>query len=544
MTFLDAALEVLRRAGGALHVREIAAHAAKHGLLTHVGRAPEETMRARLDAEAARPVEAARVLRVRAEVYAIPGTEDRPGKLAAPPPARIEEPAAPEPSARAEAASAREAGREPARRDRPAEAARRGDADGKRTRRRRGKGGRGGAVGKSTVEVAAPAEAAARPERIASSPGDASSASADEGGRRRRRRGGRGRGRGRDEAPKAEVLPVSAAPAVAERDSRASSVREAGREVEPHDAGGVGDARAPDEAPRATPSGEHERAEPAPAPERRERPAPPHARYERHERPERAGRPASAGLPSLADAAQEILGSQSGGRAIHYRQLADMAVKRRLVALDVPDVWRAMRAALRADDRERLAQGLRPRFRAVGAGQVALVPHRLEAELNAAEERLAVALAQAREATVRAVATRLRDLPLAPIEIVARLLLRRMGFGEPQLVKRTGNDAVLRAAAETRSVLCAVRAGVCDQALVAALADAPRGGAATRLAVMASGVSPADVRDLAALRGVDLRDGVAMAALLVEQGVGVVRTTLPVSYLDEEFFNDLAEPGV
>jgi restriction endonuclease Mrr len=48
MTFTEAALEILRRAGKPLHFKEIAAEAITAGLLSHVGQTPEATMGARL----------------------------------------------------------------------------------------------------------------------------------------------------------------------------------------------------------------------------------------------------------------------------------------------------------------------------------------------------------------------------------------------------------------------------------------------------------------------------------------------------------------
>jgi restriction endonuclease Mrr len=48
MTFTEAAVEILRRAGKPLHFKEIAAEAVTAGILSHVGQTPEATMGARL----------------------------------------------------------------------------------------------------------------------------------------------------------------------------------------------------------------------------------------------------------------------------------------------------------------------------------------------------------------------------------------------------------------------------------------------------------------------------------------------------------------
>ncbi|HEX6838490.1 MAG TPA: hypothetical protein VF334_18060, partial [Polyangia bacterium] len=41
--------------------------------------------------------------------------------------------------------------------------------------------------------------------------------------------------------------------------------------------------------------------------------------------------------------------------------------------------------------------------------------------------------------------------------------------------------------------------------------------------------------------GVTLYDGVALASLLVKHGLGVRRVTMPVDYLDVDFFGELTE---
>ena len=48
MTFTEAAVEILRRAGKPLHYKEIATEAVNAGILSHVGQTPRATMGARL----------------------------------------------------------------------------------------------------------------------------------------------------------------------------------------------------------------------------------------------------------------------------------------------------------------------------------------------------------------------------------------------------------------------------------------------------------------------------------------------------------------
>jgi restriction system protein len=78
MTFLDAAYEILRRAGRPLHYTEIANRALTTGLLTPRGQTPEATMGSRLYVDTQRP--GSRFRRVGRGVFAL--TEAQPGDIA------------------------------------------------------------------------------------------------------------------------------------------------------------------------------------------------------------------------------------------------------------------------------------------------------------------------------------------------------------------------------------------------------------------------------------------------------------------------------
>lgn len=70
MTFYEAAVEVLRSAGRPLHVKKITAISVDKNLLTHVGRDPEKTMRARLSQEVAKTGESL-IRSIRPNVYVL-----------------------------------------------------------------------------------------------------------------------------------------------------------------------------------------------------------------------------------------------------------------------------------------------------------------------------------------------------------------------------------------------------------------------------------------------------------------------------------------
>ncbi len=71
MTFFEAAVAVLRDAGRPLHFKKIAAAATRDDLLSHTGREPEETMRARLSQEATKPAGEAVIEEVRPGVFGV-----------------------------------------------------------------------------------------------------------------------------------------------------------------------------------------------------------------------------------------------------------------------------------------------------------------------------------------------------------------------------------------------------------------------------------------------------------------------------------------
>ena len=266
-------------------------------------------------------------------------------------------------------------------------------------------------------------------------------------------------------------------------------------------------------------------------------------------------RPDTGGFRSvpLADAAYEVLRTQGDGRPVHYRQIADMAVKRRLVRPDAPDVWRALRAAMLQESRDRQSQGLRPRIRHHGNGLFALATRRLEPELMSAEKELTGKHAELRALTRIALRRRLGRLPPTAFEHLVRVLLERVGYSEMANVKRGDGvayySAVLARGALPVRVLIGIRAGEQDLGRravgelrtgvrVKQLEEALLIGAGR---LMPDGVAEARAGLAQGAAAVTAIDGDALADLLIRHGVGVLRVTLPVEYLDPELFADLSE---
>jgi hypothetical protein len=185
MTFLEAAIEVLKREGKPLPTRKLAELAVKNNLLSVVGRDPEGTMQVRLDDAIEKQGAQLAVFLVKPGVYGLKAYPPRPYPAG--------EPAAPE---AAKAAKAADAAEEPA-------------AEGKKpSRRRRGGRGRGGSAAAESAGSEAKETAEAKPAKEAKEEEASANGATAEGerrGRRRSRRGGRGRRRGEKSTAPAEA---------------------------------------------------------------------------------------------------------------------------------------------------------------------------------------------------------------------------------------------------------------------------------------------------------------------------------------------------
>jgi len=253
---------------------------------------------------------------------------------------------------------------------------------------------------------------------------------------------------------------------------------------------------------------------------------------------------------SLADAAYDVMRGASDGRALTHRQIAEIAVKRRLVRGELVDVSRAIRVALVREQRHRDSEGLRPRIRTLGPGQYALGERKLEPELYNAERELLDRASRTREATRVALRRRVRQLPPGAFELMMRLLLERMGMVGAEIVKRGEGVAYyggnISRGGRSLKVLVAIRPGEGElsREAVAEL----RAGVRLRsfdegLVLCAARAGGAALTELAAAPGIELYDQDALTELLIRQHLGVRRMHLPVDYLDTELFNELLDQG-
>ncbi|HEX9101463.1 MAG TPA: restriction endonuclease, partial [Polyangia bacterium] len=250
----------------------------------------------------------------------------------------------------------------------------------------------------------------------------------------------------------------------------------------------------------------------------------------------------------LVDTLLELLRA-SDGRPMHVRHLVDAALKRR--ALDDKtqpgDLVRLARAALVREQRDREADGLRPRVRALGGGHYGTVDKKLDPELQQAERELGSSAGRLRDATRAAVRRRLGRMAPAAFDALGRTLADKLGVTGLELLRRgegvTYWGGSWARGVATARVLVALRPGE-GEINRRAVGELRAGLAAKGYdegLLLAAGRPNAEA--LAELKqgGVALYDGAALASLLVKHGLGVRRVAMPVDYLDLDFFGELTE---
>ncbi len=267
-----------------------------------------------------------------------------------------------------------------------------------------------------------------------------------------------------------------------------------------------------------------------------------------------AGRPAAEAPPttpramSLADAAYDVLRGSSDGRPIHFRQIAEIALKRRLLRGELVDIARAMRGALVREQRQRDSEGLRPRIRNLGQGQYALGERKLEPDLYGAERDMLDRLNRTREATRVALRRRLRTMPAGPFELLMRLLLERIGMLNAEIIKRGEGVAyysgICNRGSRTLKLLCAIRPGeneVSREAIGELRAGIRLRNYDEGLLFCAARLSPGAMAEVNAAPGIDVYDQDALTDQLLRHQLGVRRMQLPIDYVDTDFFNELLD---
>jgi len=252
---------------------------------------------------------------------------------------------------------------------------------------------------------------------------------------------------------------------------------------------------------------------------------------------------------SPTDAAIEILKGQAPGRGVHVRQIADAAVRRRLVHGEPNEAWRVMRAALAAEPRERLRHGLRPRVRPAGSGLYALARRPPDMDLEKSEHVFGEARRALRERTLAALEQRLGELSPSAFEAIGRVLLQREGLGPATFVKRVESTIYLEAlrgrGSRPSKCLIALRPGTAPagRRAIGELRAGLRARTQDEGLLMLTGRLAEDAVGEWRQPGapVEVIDGPAMADTCVRHGIGVVPATVNVEFVDADFFAELSE---
>jgi hypothetical protein len=572
MTFIEAAAEVLRKAGKPLHYKEITELAIASNLLSHVGKTPEVTMSHRLTSAIKKDDKEVPIVKVKPGVFALREwgeKKGRRGSAAAPREAEGDEPSG------EEAGDDLDAGVNAL----EIEAALRGAESPDGGDDRRGEDGEGNEEGDEAREPGTPvsgdealradlaasgaelfddeedddqpifAPAGQQGAQPASQPGVQG-----EGGRRRRRRRRRGRG-----GSQGEPLPGAgfAGPRGVGNDGRypppnpqiigASDASQSRLPI---------DERAIQPTPIVSIDGDNQvdpgREGFSPRPVVRDR-----------QQIMAGGQPTGIELPlaegdelagrELADAAAIVLSSfDRNAGPVPMRTVTEALMRRGRLQGDPVLATSQTSASMRADNLRRGAGGQRPRFRFATGGRVALTDWALGGELPRLEQDVVAAVERYREASRRALLRRVQELPGHALIELLLLALERVGMtgiravrraGSPggeahfMAIHKTGGDSIPTALVVRKDGREIGRERVTD--LRGALHHY---GPASAGWLVTTGQCLSGAREEAAAPGappVALYDGIAVCKLLEEIEVGVIKTRFSIAIPDLELLESL-----
>jgi hypothetical protein len=419
MTFLEAAIEVLRRTDEALHFSEVAKRAVDAKLLSHVGRDPEAAMRTCLNSavRAARSGDEPVLMRAKPGYYQVrPGAElppAAPGPIVVAPPIKVSD-------SRAEEGNVKEKTQ-----------GSRGDS---RNRKRRTKTARGEAPAPASVEVlpvrtkrtdtSAPARSRSNGRSSRGAADDASSDSDDLPDTNVE-----------FEAPSGSGLEGITDVALVMANAMSRLVEERPELRDELDAiqqenNGGGDGHGEPRSAANTRSPARPSREPAREPEERG--------GRRRRRRRRRGKRVDWGSPAadaqsaavslndrLLDGVAEVL-KECGPRSLHVRQVAETLASKGLLGGEISEIERAVTAAILADTQ---SHGRASRFVARGDARYQLQGTRLPDKAAKAEDTLRLALLAVDRETTAQLIVWLQSLGARALESLVRIWLQREGFG-------------------------------------------------------------------------------------------------------------------
>ena len=544
MTFTEAAAEVLRLAGKALHYKEITELAIEKNLLSHVGKSPEVTMGARLAALLKKEDKTNPIVRVKPGVFALRDWDEKKGKRGK---------AAPEPEDDGEGINALEVEAATRKPDPSSKVAFDDDEDEADTRTPvSGEDALRADLAASGAElfddeddddqpILAGPQSNATPQAGGLARDNGQPQAEGEGGRRRRRRRRRGRG-----GPQSEFGPDRASGPRLDANGGPSSGNNGGNggQIQPNAIISVeGDSQI---------DAMRDPLAPAPRPMVRDRQqimaggAPSGIEVPLGEGEELAGR-------ELSDAAALVLSAfDRNAGAVPVRSVVDALMRRGRLSGDPAGAATQLSASIRADNLRRGANGQRARFRFSGPGRVALTDWAMGPDLVRLELDVMAAVERYREASRRTMLRRLQELPGHAFIELALLGLERVGMVNLRAVRRAGSPggeshfaAIHRTGSdEIRTAIIIRKDGrEIGRERVSDLRGALHHyGPATAGWLVTTGQVLSGAREEAATLTappIALFDGVGFCRLMEDHDVGVIRTRFPVAIADLELLEAL-----
>ncbi len=254
----------------------------------------------------------------------------------------------------------------------------------------------------------------------------------------------------------------------------------------------------------------------------------------------------------LGDAVAQLLATFDRNLGpVSLRQVAETAQRRGKVGGDQQLVQSLVAAAVRADNHRRVANGLRPRFRFAG-GRVGLTDWSLSNELVQAEADAIAAVERYREASRRAFAKKIAELPGHAFVELASLALERVGVSQLRAIRRAGVPGyeahfagVLKSVGEDLRIAVVIRRDgreIGRERVTELRGALHHYGPATVGWILTSGQVLSGAKEEAASPGaapISLTDGHGLARLCEEHDVAVIRARLPIAIPDIDLLEAL-----
>jgi restriction endonuclease Mrr len=248
---------------------------------------------------------------------------------------------------------------------------------------------------------------------------------------------------------------------------------------------------------------------------------------------------------------EQLLPPRSRAGAIPLRQLAEQGLRRVRAKVEPQALQDALADAVRSEVVRARSERRRPRF-ALNGRAVASTDWGLDPEVLRLEKELLAAATRHREAFQRSLGERLQSLPPRALSDLFALLLNQLGFEDVQPVRRQGAhnqelhfSAISRSPSGDRPTAIILRRDGRDigRERVIDLRGSLHHYAGAQVGFLATtGQVLSGAREEAAMSNaapVSLLDGVALARLCAQHGVGVAFTEVRVPMVDVELMDSL-----